>query len=198
VEQAFFQRWYVEQTAAMQATVKGLVSSGQLELINGGWCMHDEANPDYVSMIDQTTLGSRWIASEFGPAGTPKVTWQIDPFGHSSTQGSLLSSPLSGYGAVFWARISFDDRANRVNDKSMEWIWKPSPSLGNSALTFASTFRFHYSAPNCASNDISNDGAQPINDDPNLEDNNVADVVNCILDDLVGVSAHVRAQYRSI
>ncbi|RYG50760.1 hypothetical protein EON66_11510, partial [archaeon] len=52
-----------------------------------GWCMHDEANPDYVSMIDQTTLGNRWLAQEFGPQAVPRVTWQIDPFGHSAVQG---------------------------------------------------------------------------------------------------------------
>lgn len=37
--QAFFQRWWSEQKPAMQATVKSLVASGQLEFVNGGWCM---------------------------------------------------------------------------------------------------------------------------------------------------------------
>lgn len=45
VEQAFFQRWWAEQTPATQTVTKQLVASGQLEFINGGWCMHDEANP---------------------------------------------------------------------------------------------------------------------------------------------------------
>jgi len=36
VEQAFFQAWWNEQTPAMQASVKALVSSGQLEFANGG------------------------------------------------------------------------------------------------------------------------------------------------------------------
>ena len=43
VEQAFFMRWWAEQTPAKQAAVKGLVASGQLEFINGAWSMHDEA-----------------------------------------------------------------------------------------------------------------------------------------------------------
>lgn len=38
-----------------------------------------QANPTYIDMVDQTTLGHRWIKQEFGV--TPKVTWQIDPFG---------------------------------------------------------------------------------------------------------------------
>jgi alpha-mannosidase len=37
VEQAFFQRWWADQTPDKQAAVRGLVASGQLEFINGGW-----------------------------------------------------------------------------------------------------------------------------------------------------------------
>ena len=36
VEQAFFQRWWEEQTPAKQGQVQGLVGRGQLEFINGG------------------------------------------------------------------------------------------------------------------------------------------------------------------
>ena len=39
VEQAFFQRWWAEQSAEKQASVRALVASGQLEFINGGWSM---------------------------------------------------------------------------------------------------------------------------------------------------------------
>ena len=42
VEQAFFTRWWDEQTDAKKADVRGLVERGQLEFINGGWSMHDE------------------------------------------------------------------------------------------------------------------------------------------------------------
>ena len=40
VEQAFFQRWWAEQTPAKQMQVKQLVSNGQLEFINGGAGWH--------------------------------------------------------------------------------------------------------------------------------------------------------------
>lgn len=39
VEQAFFQRWWRQQTPAVQANVKTLVANGQLDFVNGGWCM---------------------------------------------------------------------------------------------------------------------------------------------------------------
>ena len=75
VEQAFFQRWWRLQNDTQRQQVRGLVSSGQLEFLNGGWCMHDEATTHYVDMVDQTTLGHRYITQQFGVQ--PTVTWQI-------------------------------------------------------------------------------------------------------------------------
>ena len=53
VEIAFFARWWNEQDDTTKDIVKKLVSSGQLEFINGGWCMNDEAGTDYNAIIDQ-------------------------------------------------------------------------------------------------------------------------------------------------
>lgn len=38
VEIGFFARWWDQQPADRQNITKGLVSNGQLEFINGGWC----------------------------------------------------------------------------------------------------------------------------------------------------------------
>jgi alpha-mannosidase len=76
VEQAFFQRWWAEQSPAKQGQVRDLVGRGQLEFINGGWSMHDEACPTFVDMLDNTALGQRLIWESFGVV--PKTTWQID------------------------------------------------------------------------------------------------------------------------
>lgn len=38
-------------------TPKDLVTRGQLEFINGGWCMNDEGGAHYNAIIDQMTLG---------------------------------------------------------------------------------------------------------------------------------------------
>lgn len=59
---------------------------------NGGMCMHDEAAPHYIDMIDQTTLGHRFIKEEFNV--TPRIGWQIDPFGHSAVQAYLLGAEV--------------------------------------------------------------------------------------------------------
>lgn len=60
--------------------------------------MHDEAATHYIAMTDQTTLGHRFLKNEFGKI--PTVGWQIDPFGHSSTQvgACILTAIVLTYG----------------------------------------------------------------------------------------------------
>ena len=37
--------------------VKDLVDNKQLEFVNAGWCMNDEAGTHYNAIIDQMSLG---------------------------------------------------------------------------------------------------------------------------------------------
>lgn len=43
IEQAFFQRFWEDIDTQTAALVRTLVANGQLEFINGGFVMHDEA-----------------------------------------------------------------------------------------------------------------------------------------------------------
>jgi alpha-mannosidase len=137
VEMAFFSRWWEEQSSATKALVRRLVSSGQLRFLNGGWCMHDEASPLYAEMVDQTTRGHQFILKEFGASAAPRATWQIDPFGHSSTQAWLLSAE-AGMPSMFWGRIDQDDRQALAAHGDLEYVWRGSRSMGAEAETFGS------------------------------------------------------------
>eukprot|EP00808_Paulinella_micropora_P008824 g57631.t1 len=185
VEQAFFQRWWDEQSEEVQQQMRDVVSSGQLEFLNGGWCMHDEASTHYIGMIDQTTLGHRFLKEEFGVI--PRIGWQIDPFGHTATQAALLSAE-TGFDALFFGRIDYQDREARTNTSRLEFIWSASPSLGSSADVFTSSYYTgNYGPPvNFCFDDIHCDDV--IQDDPNLEDYNVDWMVESFVDQILDVA----------
>ncbi|XP_056176415.1 alpha-mannosidase-like isoform X2 [Syzygium oleosum] len=173
-EMAFFQRWWLEQSPETQEQVKKLVNAGQFEFINGGWCMHDEATTHYIDMIDQTTLGHGLIKSQFNKV--PRVGWQIDPFGHSAVQAYLLGAEV-GFDSMHFARIDYQDRANRKNDKSLEVIWHGSKTFGSSSQIFTNAFPIHYSPPEGFDFEVSND-FEPVQDNTLLYDYNVEKRVN--------------------
>ncbi|XP_011083026.1 probable alpha-mannosidase At5g13980 [Sesamum indicum] len=175
VEQAFFQRWWRQQSEAVKKIAQMLVTSGQLELINGGWCMHDEAATHYIDMIDQTTLGHKFIKEQFNV--TPRIGWQIDPFGHSAVQAYLLGAEV-GFDALFFGRIDYQDRAKRRDDKKLEVIWQGSKSHGSSSQIFAGAFYAgNYEPPTGFYFEV-NDDSPVVQDDINLFDYNVQERVN--------------------
>jgi alpha-mannosidase len=172
-EMAFFARWFYEQSGTRQESVRRLVKSGQLEFINGGWCMHDEAAAHYIAMIDQTTLGHQFLAKEFG--FTPRVGWQIDPFGHSSTQASLLSW-AAGFDALYFGRIDYQDREIRKETQECEGLWRASPSLGADAQVFwglTGSYDGNYQPPTGFHFDVTENSAVPVMDDLLLHGYNV-------------------------
>lgn len=62
------------------------------------------------------------------PCAKPHVGWQIDPFGHARETASILS--MLDFDGVFFARLDQDDRARRIKDKEMEFVWEASSTLG--------------------------------------------------------------------
>lgn len=168
VEIGFFKRWWNEQDSNTQNIVKQLVQSGQLEFINGGYCMNDEADVYYEDSIDQMTFGHKFILDNFGV--TPEIGWHIDPFGHASAQAALFAQ--MGFKAFFFARIDYQDKTNRLADKGMEMIWIPNTSQGIENAMFTHVNYYHYSNPaNFNFDVIAQD--EPVMDDPTLEGYNV-------------------------
>ncbi|CAI6008333.1 unnamed protein product, partial [Closterium sp. NIES-65] len=121
VEQGFFYRWWERQHEPMRDKVRKLVASGRLEFINGGWVMHDEACAHYTDMVHQMAMGHRFLMATFNV--TPRIAWQIDPFGHSATQASLITAQ-AGLEAVFMGRVDQQEKESRLAAKTMEFVWR--------------------------------------------------------------------------
>ncbi len=56
--------------------------SGRIDISGGSWTSNDEAVSHYAAMIDQCTLGFRFVKSELRTCSQPAVAWQLDLFGH--------------------------------------------------------------------------------------------------------------------
>lgn len=144
VEMKFFSKWYLNLPSAQKEALKGLIQKEQFSFANGGWCMHDEATTHFMGMIDQTTLGHQFLLNEFGVI--PKVGWQIDPFGHSATQGGLLTSSF-GFDALYFGRIHYVDLLNRQNAAECEGLWSSAPDSSSVFWGLTGSYGGNYGAP---------------------------------------------------
>ena len=95
--------------------------------------MNDESATSYLDIIDQMTLGLKFVNSTFGECALPTAVWQVDPFGHSREQASLFQQ--MGFEYLFLGRIDHEDKNARLAKKEMEFFWKVSDSLNISLFT---------------------------------------------------------------
>ncbi|KAF8561841.1 hypothetical protein P879_10958 [Paragonimus westermani] len=124
VEMAYFHKWWNEQSTAMQAKVNELVQSGRLQFALGGWVMADEATVYYGDEIDQLTIGRDFLKRLFGSCGRPRVSWQIDSFGHARDNADLFLQ--ASYDSTFFQRIHYVEKQQRRNNGSLEFLWNPN------------------------------------------------------------------------
>ena len=190
VEIGFFKRWWDEQDQEMRHVVRRLIKDRQLEFCNGGWAMHDEAAPYYQDMMDNMALGHAWLLKEFGVR--PTVGWQIDPFGHSSANADMYAK--MGLNSIFFARVDYQDKAKRLEDRSLEMLWKPDIGTGTPDGIFAHVLYQHYSWPHGYCFDIRCQD-QPICDDEGLEDYNIPMKVQGFVDYINEQSKHYRSKH---
>ncbi|XP_062846006.1 lysosomal alpha-mannosidase [Trichomycterus rosablanca] len=191
VETAFFYRWWKQQDEDMRRIVTELVDEGRLEFINGGWCMSDEATTHYSAVIDQMTLGLRFLNETFGECGRPRVAWHIDPFGHAREHASMFAQ--MGYDGFFFGRLDYQDKESRMQKREMEMVWRASESLKPPmADLFTGVLPNGYNPPAgfCWDQSCSD---EPVKDDPDLEDYNVDQLV----DKFINISYTQAKTYKS-
>lgn len=79
-----------------------------------------------------------------------------------------------GFDALFFARLDYNDKEKRMNEKSMEWVWMPNAeSLGTEVNILTHALYHHYSSPSNFNFDVLDNDSPWIND-PNSEDYNAA------------------------
>lgn len=105
--------------------------------------MADEAGTHYEDIINEMTLGHKYIFDQFGVR--PKVGWHIDPFGHSNQVSTLYSQ--MGFDAFSIYRIHHDDVDKRMADKNLEFVWRGSKSLDKESDIFVHVLDSGYAAP---------------------------------------------------
>ena len=111
----------------------------------------------------------------------PPTLLRPQPFGHSNTQASLLSSQLAGFSSVFFGRIDYQDRNLRQNQTNLEMLWRGSASTGASSQTFADAIP-GYGPPGGLCYDQNGCGSTtPWQDDPTLEEYNVPQYVDFVV-----------------
>ncbi|GAU38122.1 hypothetical protein TSUD_318090 [Trifolium subterraneum] len=184
-------QYYVGSNNSIQGACVQNVLDSLIPALNGGMCMHDEAATHYIDMIDQTTLGHRFIKDEFGI--TPRIGWQIDPFGHSAVQAYLLGAEV-GFDSLFFGRIDYQDRAKRKGEKSLEVVWQGSKTFGSSAQIFSDAFPENYEPPSNFYYEVDSD-APIVQDDINLFDYNVPQRVNEFVAAAISQDGRVHALY---
>ena len=162
--------------------------------------MHDEASPNYIEMVDQTTRGHQFLKKNFGnPSasgkdGVPRGTWQIDPFGHSNTN-AWLTSAEAGMESLYWGRTDYQDFDVRKNTSRLEWIWQGSKSLGSSAQVFAG--ELYGGGGGGYGTWIGFDGTNDqVQDDPSRHDYNVDQWVDKFVQDAVSQAAHTKTDHQ--
>ena len=68
--------------------------------------MSDEAAANYEDIINEMTLGAKFIYDEFGVR--PTVAWSIDPFGHSKEVEAMYAA--MGFDAFGINRVHYADK----------------------------------------------------------------------------------------
>ena len=67
-------------------------------------------------------VGHEFLQNTFGIV--PRVAWHCDSFGHSSVMNQLFQE--MGYETLFFGRMTDSERLQRIENKTMDFIWQPA------------------------------------------------------------------------
>lgn len=89
-------------------------------------------------------MGHRFLWEEFGVK--PKIGWMIDAFGHSQANTAMFAD--FGFEALFFSRMSGDERKKMQENNKSIFIWEPLSYLyGESKQILTQVFFWDYNSP---------------------------------------------------
>ena len=139
-ETSFLSLWWQKATFDQKVLMKRLIDEKRLEMIGGGWTMHDEAVNNAATIIHQMTLGLKFLKDNLNVR--PKHEWHIDPFGHSLMMPELYSALK--YDGIVLNRIPDPIKQRMRKDQTLEFMW--SSTFTNAAI-FTHVLDMHYATP---------------------------------------------------
>ncbi|CAF0757101.1 unnamed protein product [Adineta ricciae] len=122
VEMSFIWRWWKRLDEDYKRIIRKLMDEGRIDIAGGSWTSNDEAVSHYAAMIDQSTLGFRFIKNELRTCSQPAVAWQLDLFGHGREINSLFAH--MGYDAILFGRLDYQEKEQRTNERTLQMVWK--------------------------------------------------------------------------
>lgn len=98
-----------------------------------------------------------------------------------------------GFDAWFFARIDFQERDVRMQEKTMQWVWKPfSESLGDEVSIFTHVMADHYHQPETFRVDELLPWIETINTDRNSEGFNADEMIEELRVYILDAATHYR------
>lgn len=131
-ETHFLAQWWDQATEEQRTSLSSLAKSGRFGVMGGGWVQHDENLPNYQDILLQLQTGIDWLQYHLGV--TPKVGWQIDPYGHSSNTPWIYA--FMGYESIVLNRVGTTIEYEMRKSKSSEFVWLDMPHIHHKEKDF--------------------------------------------------------------
>lgn len=147
-ESSFLEGWLKHGAGEGEAELfRALVAAGQIEIVGGGWVMHDEAITTHGAQLRQMQVGHEEVLKPYlGKDFRVRHGWQIDPFGQSAFTPTLCA--LSGMEAWVTNRVGDANKAEMKKKKSLQFLWHGNVELSASdSEVLTHVLDSHYESP---------------------------------------------------